>query len=192
MRFKIDVSDRETGEVATLEVDAPTAQAARQHLGRAGYMVWATEPAPSPPRRLDRRRAGHQEALNRLAEVGWHGTFRAHPVRFVLASAFRLTAGALLWMSAAVYFLHMDLPRLPYGIVPRASTLAEAAAMLWIAGVWVGRPVIQGRAARRLWADAQVVCRYCRRRGNVQTSDHPFSRRRWQADCNNCGIRWSL
>jgi hypothetical protein len=192
MRFKIDVSDRETGEVATLEVDAPTAQAARQHLRQAGYMIWATEPAPSVPQRAGRRRAGNQEALDRLAQEAWHGTFRAHPVRFVLAPTFRLAAGALLWSSAAVYFLHVDLPRLPYGLVLTATTLIEAAVLFWIAGVCIGRPVSRGCAAQRVWADSQIVCRYCRRRGNVQTSDHLFSRRRCRAHCNNCGIHWLL
>ena len=192
MKFKIDVSDRETGEVATLEVDAPTAQAARQHLRQAGYMIWATEPVPSAPQQTGRRHAGSHETLDRLAEEARHATFRAHPFRFVLAPTFRFAAGALLWMSAAVYFLHMNLPRLPYGLVPTAATLIEAAVLLWIAGVCIGKPVARGRAALRAWADAQIVCRYCRRRGNVRTFEHPLSRRRWWAGCSCCGIRWAL
>jgi hypothetical protein len=192
MRFKIDVSDRETGEVATLEVDAPTAQAARQHLRQAGYMIWATEPIPSSPQRIGRRRVGNQEALDRPAQEASQGTFRAHPVRFVLAPIIRWTGGLLLWLSAAVFFLHLDLPRLPWGLVPTAGILAEAAVMFWIAGVWIGRPITRGRIAQRAWADRQIVCRYCRRRGNVTTSEHPLLRRQLWAQCGCCGIRWAL
>lgn len=191
MKFKIDVSDRETGEVATLEVDAPNAQVARRHLREAGYMVWATEPirSSSPTRMWGSDR---QLALDRLADEAQHARFGAHPIRFVLAPLCRFTGGAMLWLSAATYFLHLDLPRGPYGLFPTAGNLTLAAVLLWCGGIAIGLPIARGRAAERAWADAQIVCRYCRHRGNVHTFERILTRRRLWGQCSCCGIRWAL
>jgi hypothetical protein len=191
MRFKIDVSDRETGEVATLDVDAPSAQAARRHLREAGYMVWATEPIRSSPN-VQSPVASKHALLDRLAEEAQHARFGAHPVRFLLFPLLRLTGGALLWLSAASYFLHLHLPQGPYKLSPTPGNLAMGAMLFWIAGLVIGLPVARGRAARRAWADAQIVCRYCRHRGNVRTFERILTRRRLWGQCSCCGIRWAL
>jgi hypothetical protein len=61
MRFKIDVSDRETGEITTLEVEAPTARAARRYLESTGFMIWATEPIADSSQLPPRFKGGNQQ-----------------------------------------------------------------------------------------------------------------------------------
>ena len=194
MRFKIDVSDRETGELATLEVEAPTAQAARRHMQDAGYMVWATEPAPD--RAAARRRSkpsGREQLLDRLADQAQEGTFRAHPIRFILSPLLRFAGIVLVFWSALAALLVAKGFPWPGPAVAPAKNIFWAACAVWIVGWWLGLPLARGRAAQRAWADAQIVCRYCRRRGNVTTSEKGIlGRRRLWAQCGCCGIRWPL
>jgi hypothetical protein len=192
VRFKIDVSDRETGEVATLVMDAPDVRSARRELQRAGYMIWATQPLAASPHVETPKTAKRPLRLNRLREEAQHSTFRAHPVRFVIAPLCGWSAAVLLWLSVAAYFLHLDLPQFPHAFVPTAGTLSEAAVLCWIAGQWIGRPLAKGHTARRACADAQIVCRYCRKRGSVHTSRHGLLKRRLCGHCTCCGIRWAL
>jgi hypothetical protein len=190
VRFKIDVSDRETGEVATVDVDAPTAGAARRYLRDAGYMVWATQPAGDVPDAHSSRDTRAAEGLDWRVREAEHGHFRIHPVRRILAPACRWAAGILVWLSAATWTLHLDLSRLPWGFAPTAANLACAAVLLWAGGLWIGWPVARGQAALRTCADREIVCRYCRRRGNVRTFTRFFTRRRLWGQCRTCGIRW--
>jgi hypothetical protein len=191
VRFKIDVSDRETGEVATVEVEAPTAGAARRHVQRAGYMVWATAPAPdvcgepaSPPVIIP-------ALADPLLEAARHAAFRTHPVRFVVSPMCKGAAAVCSWLAAAVYLLHVDPVSLPLGVETSAGNLIRAAALCWLAGKWTGWPIARGRTAARAWADKQLVCRYCRRRGEVHLVERGPRRRLW-ANCSNCGIRWQF
>ena len=193
MRFKIDVSDRETGEVATVEVEAPTARAARRHVQSAGYMVWATAPMPdacagpsSPPIAIP-------APADPLLEAARHAAFRTHPVRFVAAPMCKGAAAIFLWLAAAVHFLHVELVTLPVAVETSAGNLIRAAVLVWVAGKWIGWPIARGRKAARAWADKQLVCRYCRRRGNVHTAERGWlPRKRLRGDCTRCGTEWTF
>jgi hypothetical protein len=188
MYFKIDVSDRETGEIATLEVEAPTARAARQYLKGAGYMIWATQPSAGVSQGSPN---GSLQNMDVRAEAAAHAGFFRHPVRFVLSPACRLTGGFLLWSAAAMLVLHPTLPPLPLEIPCTPSTAARLGLLLWTFGTWIGWPISRGRRAVRQMADAQLVCRYCRRRGQVRTSTRWWSGRLW-GGCGICGLRWPL
>jgi hypothetical protein len=193
MRFKIDVSDRETGEVGSVEVEAPTAQAARQHLREAGYMIWATEPVAStePTRQL--QSYSKYETRDRLIEQAQEGTFRAHPIRFLLGPIVRLLGGILVYLSIVMAFgiIHNGIA-LPFGWAATARNVCWAGILVWLLGRWIGWPIAKGRRAQRAIADAEMVCRYCRRRGHVTTQERGVLRKRLWGHCTNCGIRWML
>jgi hypothetical protein len=193
VKFKIDVSDRETGEVATLEVEATSAPSARRELRDAGYIVWATEPIALAGNRPVRQRPRvEEERLAQLTARAWHDTFQAHPVRWALWPLLRWCAATLFWLAAAVAFFHVELPVGAHRASPTAAELVQAAALVWGVGVVVGWPLARGRTARRQLADAQLVCRYCRRRGLVHTCVRGMLCRRLWGECGVCGIRWLL
>jgi hypothetical protein len=189
VRFKIDVSDRETGEVATVEVEAPTVWAARRHVQNAGYMVWATAPMPDAPAEPPSHTISTPARTDPLLEAARHADFRTHPVRFVVAPMCKWVAAVFLWLAAAVYFLHVELVFLP--METSSGNLIRAAAMVWLAGKWIDWPIARGRTAARAWADKQLVCRYCRRRGHVHTAERGWPlRRHVRGNCTGCGIEW--
>ncbi len=195
MRFKLDVSDRETGEIGTMEVESPNAQAARQFVRDAGYRVWATAPIPSsgepqpPPRGGDRVANGSRKPL---LEQAREGTFRAHPARFLASPLLRFLGGVLIYLSFMFAVLGGKGFPVPMFGAWAPEQIFWTACLLWIAGWWLGRPVARGRAAQRALADAEIVCRHCRSRGHVRTQQRGLLRKRLWGHCTHCGIRWTL